>query len=177
MTITIKLDRPAVLDLIDKDPEFKFELSNAVVSEVIRKVFEKDMARLLKEVDPELFQKAAQALNDHAELEERIRRAMTSLVAQPLPSYHSLPPMTERTRKVFDKAIKDAEQTLENYIPVVLNRYVTAKAQARVDELLADRSIDDRIAARVDRLIDEELERRVKAHNEALLAKLKGVLG
>lgn len=177
MSITIKLDRPALRDLIEKDQQFKFELSSAVVSEVLRKIFEKDMARLLKEVDPEIFQKAAEALNENAEVEERIRRAMTSLVAQPLPSYHSLPPMTERTRNVFEKAVKDAERALDNHIVILLGRYVTEKAQAKVDELLADRSIDDRIAARVDRLVDEELERRVKAHNDALLAKLKGLLG
>jgi len=175
MSITIKLDRPALAGMIESDPEFKFELSNAVVSEVIRKVFEKDMARLMKEAEPELFKRAVGALQESKGMEERLRRALDQqLVGRS--SWQGMPAMTPAMKEVFDKGVLSAMDRLKAGVDKILNDYVTAQAQELVDAKLAELDIDTRIAKRFDRMLNEEVEKKVLAHHEALLRKMKEAL-
>lgn len=175
MSIEIKLDRPALLALIKDDETFKLSLSDAVVSEVMRKVFEKDMARLVKEAEPELFKRVVEVLQADADMEDRIKRALDQqLVVRQ--SWQNPPPMSPALKKIFDDAVANAIPALERKVATILDEKVTSRALEIVEAKLADDDLDARIAKRADRLTNEEIDRRVAAAVQAKVAKLNEAL-
>lgn len=174
MSVTIKLDRPALRGLIDEDSELKFELTNAVVSEVIRKVFEKDMARLVKEASPELFKRAVAAMQDRKDLEQRITESLDQQLV--VRAGWGMPKLSPALQAMFSEGVLGAQDQLKLKIDNLIHNYITDQAQAIVDAKLAEVDIDTRIAKRVDRMLNEEIDKKVREHHDALLKKMKEAL-
>lgn len=160
----ISLDRVALKELIDKDPEFELSLKNAVLSEVGRRLFEKDSARVIREANKDIFDKIVSALHADATLVAKITEGLDKA-------------LIERTRNFPFSSAKlspEAKKEIENRVAILKDEILRKAAnevsttysnliQKAVDDRIADAAIDERVEKRVNRLTEEEINRRVDA--------------
>ncbi|WP_316207513.1 hypothetical protein [Bradyrhizobium sp. SZCCHNR3118] len=84
MSVTIKLDASALTALIEDDAEFKLELQRAVVAEITRRIYLKDVAGDMQKLVTEAFQQhkndLVQAVKEDAAVRAFIDERLSSLV-------------------------------------------------------------------------------------------------
>jgi uncharacterized membrane-anchored protein YjiN (DUF445 family) len=175
MTVTkITLDRVALKALIDADPDFELELKASVLSEVGRRFFEKDAKRVIAEAEPTLFRMAVSALQSDEDARELVNRALKdALTVRSQWSTVTVKPevqkeITALVAQLQDKAVRDAAASVE--------RVFSKAIEDRLKEVMANPEIDARIEKRVNRLADEEIERRAREHFNRLKAKIESAL-
>lgn len=173
MSIVIKIDRPALHALIANDPDTKLELTHAVVSEIVRKVFDKDIARLVREAEKPLFERALEALQKDKDVGDLLQKRMADMLIT-RSGYNYQP--TPAVAKMLAETQEEALQNLRDTVGQLLNNFVTENAERILNERLEADNIDERIAKRVDRLMTDEVNKRVDAALAEKMAAIRGVV-
>lgn len=164
MSVTIQLSTPAVRRLIEEDPEFKLELQRAVVSEIVKKTFLHDAAKIMCEINSELVETLKKDSAFVGELQRRLDRAIRDMSIRA-----SVTPSNE-TKERFD-------QMLEPMIQQAIDK-VKQSVQGRINEAAqkAGATIEERIEARVDMITDQminvEVKRRLQERMQQAFALL-----
>lgn len=163
MSVIIKLDRPTLAALIEGDPEFKFELTNAVVSEVLRKYFVKDATKIIEAAEPALFKKALAAVHEEGEMLGALQKLLDVTLAEQ--SYHSsVATPSAKTTLMLGEAKTQALARIQSDLMLS----ALAKAEEVLPAILD--SLDERIEKRLTRLVDEGIEKLVRDKVQARLA-------
>lgn len=170
MSIGIKLDRRAVLQLIEEDPEFKLELQQSVISEVVTKLFEKDVRKILEVGDKALLKQIADAAAENGDIMAAIQKQVEGMLAlRTTAGYWSKSiKVSAEVQALIDEAVANAKATINARI----NGELTDAAKQAVETALAENTLDERIEKRTKRLLDEEINRRVDTEVRARLAKI-----
>jgi len=180
----ISLDRNALKELIDKDPDFELSLKSAVISEVGRRFFEKDSAKVIRAASPELFDQVVAAMRQHEDLHDLVKDALNkSLVERRIPYSATVSLTTEAAAHLKERVEALKSEALRNAANDV-GRLYDELVRAAVDARASDARIEESVEKRVNRLTEEEINRRVdarvKAHfaemQDALAAKLAGLV-
>lgn len=171
----ITLDRVALRALVEADPEFELELKAAVLSEIAKRFYEKDAAKMIEAAEPALFKAALKALQESKDVATQVAEALTARLVEPNRySYH--PKLSPALKKQIDEMteIEIAKVTAQAQVRIQA-AYSTA-IEAAVEAKLSDPLVDDRISKRVERLADEEINRRVAVAVEAKLAAIRAAV-
>jgi len=159
MSITIRLDRPAVAALIESDPDFKYELQRNVISEVLRKFIDKDVAKIITAANPELMKAALDAMAEATEFENRVTKLLNSRIAMKPPGYAYTFKLTPEFQDMVDKEV---ERQLSAAMATTVN--------TRVEEKLAD------MAERIERQVDYAVNvQTAKIINEKVAARMAAI--
>lgn len=164
---TITLDRRALRQLIESDPEFKLSLKGAVLSEIGARYFEKDLRRLVAAAEPEMFAKALAALQQDEDVSAAVGRALSEAVVK-RDSWHWSGTLTDSMRKLIADEVK---RVVDRTVSDAVTTY-GAEIADRVHRHLQGLSVDDRVERRVARLTDEYVNARVKAEFDRRVAEL-----
>lgn len=170
MSVKITLDRPALAAYIDNDPDFKLELNAAILSEIVTKFFSKDAARIIRESDRDLFDKAVSAFREDDYVQEQVREALKKAIVNRSWG-SSVPALSPEIQSL----IKDGQARALAGIEADLGTKALAKAQEVLPDVMA--TIEERIQKRVNRRVDEhisaEVDRRVNVRLAEVLNGLK----
>lgn len=171
----ITLDRVALRALIDADPEFELELKAAVISEVGRRFFEKDAKRVISAAEPELFAQALKALQDDEDQAFLVRRSLADAVVT-RGSWSTPPRVSPEVQAQITNLVEIEKERLTQAAATAISKGYSDVIQKAVDEKLSASDIDALIEKRVNRLADEEIERRAMAHFNKLKARVASAL-
>jgi len=174
VTVSISLNRQALHDLIDKDPEFSLELKQAVLAEVARRIFEKDFKKVIAECGPELFREAVAATQANANFSNLIQKALNSSIVDPGPYYN--PTLKTEVREKLNQAVATEKNKLMANAAAELSIAFATTIQNAVDKIVADYSVEDRIEKRITRLTNEAIDKMVDDKVNARLADIKAAL-
>lgn len=173
MSITIKLDAPALRALIADDAEFKLELQRSVTAEVVRNLLMKDAAEVVKAVMPTVIGQIVAQIRHDAEFE----KAFVDRLSAQLKSEG-----WSTVRKTVTPALKEAVAAeAEKVVKELIEKEVAAKglSAAQISGKLWDQLqawLEAETPQQVLRHVDREVERRVAAGVEARLAALKAAI-
>lgn len=172
----ITLDRVALKALIDADPEFELELKRNVIAEVGRSFFEKDAKRVIAAAEPELFAQALKGLQDDEDLSGFVHRALTASLTARSDDYYRRLKIAPDVRKLIDDAVAEAKQRIVYDAASQISKAYGDAIQKAVDEKLSASDMDERIEKQVNRLVDQEIERRAQEKFEARMKDIRGML-
>lgn len=172
----ITLDRLALKQLVDADPEFELDLRNAVISEIGRRFFEKDAKRVISAANPELFAQALKGLQEDEDLSGLVQHALTASLTVRNDDYYRRLKISPDVKKLIDDAVAEAKQRIVSDATIQIIAAYSDAIKRAVEEKLSASDIDDRIEKRVNRLADEEIERRAKEHFGKLKALIERAL-
>lgn len=153
----ITLDRLALLELVKSDPQFELELKANVISELGRRFFEKDAAKIIAASSPELFKKALESLQSAADVTNAVTKALEAHLVTRGSNWNYTSSASPVTRALIDSEITKAKSAVELAISQGFNSLVAAAVQKATE----DGRLEGLIDARVNRLVDEEVNRRV----------------
>lgn len=168
----ITLDRVALKELIDTDPNFELELKAAVISEVGRRFFEKDSVRIIKEADKELFDQALRSFQGEQDILLLVQQALTAYLTKRDSSYYSSVSLSTEARQTLDRYVELGIERVLRDASGKVEAAFTASIQKQLDLKLNDKEIEERIEKRVNRLVDAEIDRRVNEKVAERLAQL-----
>lgn len=172
----LKLDRQALHALIDNDPELKLHLQAALVSEVSRRYFEKDAARIIRAADSTLYEKM---LTEWA-TSEAICQKIVKTIEQHFKMQHKDRLATVQLPSSVTDALKVKVHQLQSDAMDEIERVTTDRMQRKIKEALADRwsteKIEEQINKRIDVLVTKEIQARVDAAVQVKIAALNAVL-
>jgi len=174
VTTAISLNRQALHDLIDKDPEFSLELKQAVLAEVARRIFEKDFKKVIEQCGPEIFREAVAAVQANANFSRLVQNALNASIVDPGAYYN--PTLKPEVRERLNQAVAAEKNKVVSNATAELTASFAASIQAAVDKITADYSVEDRIEKRVARLTDEAINKMVDDKVNARLAEIKAAL-
>lgn len=166
---TITLDRRAMHALIDSDPDFTLSLKGAVLTEIARKFFEKDVRRIIAAAEPEMFAKALAALQKDADVAELVRRALTQAVIERPSGPWSNNTLTAEMRDAVAREVARVQDAAAAKAVADVGRQIEARVLARLAEL----NTDERIEKRVERLTEDHINKRVDERFRQRLADLQ----
>ena len=170
MSISIKLDRPALRQLIDSDPDFKLELQRAVLSEVVTNLFQKDVRKILEAGDKAFLKQVGETAAENETIMASIREQLDQMLVHRV----KIDYWTKRVTLSADlqKVVDDAVANARSKIQMQISSAITEAAEAKLQALLGEKSIEERITSRVDRLVTQhintEVDRRVTERLNAI---------
>ncbi|SKB63041.1 hypothetical protein [Sphingopyxis flava] len=168
----ITLDRKALRALVDDDPEFELELKSALLSELGRRFYEKDARRLLEVAQPELLSAVMRAVQEDSDIQGKIEHALQArLVRRSSDWYSRFQPSPEVKAEIQKLVDAHKSAVIDDAVAQISKAYSDAIAKA-----VADVDVESRIEKRVNRLTDEEINRRAKEMFDAKMAEMKALL-
>ncbi|WP_353645730.1 hypothetical protein [Mesorhizobium sp. WSM2239] len=166
---TITLNAPALLALIEADPNFYLQVKNHVLAEIGRRMFEKDAKKIIAQTEPELFKQALAAFQRDVDITNTVQFALKAALIPRDRSWYEKPKLSDEAKKLIDEAVSRAKTAaITNAVDPIL-----VEIQKRVQEKIDAMKIDERIEKRVDRLVEEEIERRANERFQAQMAKVR----
>lgn len=171
MSITLRLDTPAVRRLIEDDPEFHLELTRACVAEIVRQVVLRDAGKVLELIDPAVHKAILTNLDEQSYVRKAMGEALEKLVERTGDYYTTTWKPTGTSKQKLDAAFKP---TIDAYIAEVTRAgsALMEEAAQKAIETVNER-IDKRIERRLEEHIAAEVDRRVTARFNAALAAAK----
>ena len=158
----ITLDRVALRELIESDPSFELQLKSTVLSEVARRFFEKDASRDIREAAPELFKQTLTAVQENEDLVGLVNKALRDhLIARPHNFWNSVKVAPDIQKKI-DEAVSDIQVRVVHGAVMTVQNAISDAIAKQVAEVMNSDAINERIAKRVDRLTNEEIDNRAK---------------
>lgn len=174
MSVTISLNRQALHDLIDKDPEFNLELKNAVLAEVARRIFEKDFKRVIEQSGPDLFRQAVAAVQADHNIQILVTKALNSAIVDPGQYYN--PTLKPDVRARINEAVEAEKNKVITTATAELAFVFDNRAKEVVKKWSDEVELNDRVEKRVNRLTEEAINKMVDEKVEARLAEIKRAL-
>lgn len=160
MTIKINIDHSALTAIIENDPEFKLQVQDHILNDVIKKIFVKNIDKMMLQSAPI----ALAALKDDAFIETTINETLNKRLAQPK-TYWDLAKPSKGVQETIDKAVSKAVDVAM----VTIDRKLSSDIQKRIETYLAENEaviakriearLDQNVAKEVDRLVDERMRR------------------
>lgn len=169
----ISLDRNALRDLIDKDEEFELSLKSAVLSEIGRRFFAKDAARIIREADSEIFDKLMAAMKRDEDITELVRAALSKAFTQYSGGWNRKVDLTPDLQHLIQTEVDKAKTSVEARVSREFSEVIEKKLIERLDAFELDKRLDRRIS----RLTEEEIDRRAQAKFEERWAQVKEAMG
>ncbi len=163
MSITMKLDAPAVRDLIKADDTFRLELQAAVIQEIVRGVYERSIPDQVMSMIGAQFAEQKNSLTQAVVVDTVFRRHIDN---------------------ALQKIIETARNTANSYsMTRTLSPEVKAKIDARVRELIDGEVKVEGLQAKIDaalermernaeRAIDKALERFDAKYHELAMQRV-----
>lgn len=173
---TIVIDKPALFALLDADPDFRLRITDAVISHVVRKIFDKDAERIIRSANPALFDGAVKALQENDDIQQIITAALSAKMVKRNPDYYSTRSrwlLSTEAKTVIDEAIAEGVGTLTERAGLAVTMAITGRAEELIQEKLGNDPIDDRIARRLDGLTNRMIEERAQKLFDAKMAELR----
>lgn len=175
----ISLDRNALASLIQSDKGFELSLKSAVLSEVARRFFEKDAARVIRNADAELFDKALSAYQRDKDMAAQVSLALEQRSITRERSW-TPPVISMEVRQLINAAVEKAmAHAVDDAVSAVEGRLREAYRE-RVGEIVAGMldpvAIETRINNRVETILEAEIDRRVDGKVREKVAALNAVL-
>ena len=156
MSITIRLDAPAVRALVSDNEEFRLELQRAVIAETVKHCITAQPPQLLPLIALTVvseIQKVAAA--EDGRYRDVLNKAVAALYQQNSRDWNNY---------VLAPAAKDKmEIAASKVVKAEMDRITTkfgSLAKETVDKIVAD--MDDRVDKRVASLVDEEIRTKVR---------------
>lgn len=166
MSVKLSLNRQALASLIADDPELQLELSNAVVSEVIRKFCTKEATKIVEAADPELFKQTMAAVLEDATIQARITADMEKRLIATKGTIWNIGKLSNEANELFKAGVEDAIAGIRTTL------YSRALIQAELAAENIIETLDDRVEKRVNRKFEEGLEKIVDARVKAKLTAI-----
>lgn len=170
MSIALRLDVPAVRNLIENDAEFSLELQRSVVAEVVRNVLLKDARQVLPLLQPAIYEELARTSNEDNWLRAALSKELEKLVTR-VNAYWQ-PKAVAKVTPEFQAKIDGAVQPLiAGYIKQISDAsaaQLAAAAAKAADGMEA--LIDKRVARLTTELIEREVDIKFRARLAALAA-------
>lgn len=166
MSITIKLDAPALRALIADDADFKLELQRAVIAEVVKNSTIPSIVNEFSKVTAGLVGEVVAQIREDAGFQKAVANELSRTVQYTTSGYKLTPDMKAR----LDGAVLDhVNQIAKDQLPslVKAQQGVIEVLKAYLDEHTPGR-IKDAIDAYDKGKIRTEVERRLNAIREAI---------
>lgn len=170
MSITIKLDAPALKALIADDAEFKLELQRSVTAEVVRNFVMKDAAEIVKAVMPSAVGEVIAQMRDDVWTGRLVEKALKELYT-PGQWTHSNVKMTPKLQDAVNDHVKaKVDELLTGTGAKVTELY--GAVMERVDKYLAS----DAIPGHIKHDMDAKLQRFISQRVDERLAEIKAAI-
>lgn len=169
MSMTLKLDAPALRALIEDDPEFKLELQRAVTAEVVRNTLLKDAAPIADRLVPEAVSLAIEDSLMAEEFTKQLRDKISKFThfedrRQFFPR-NSAAVLTSDAKarvqvavgKVADEYLNQQSEGLKSYIETMF-----AQREARI-KAEVERQMQSQVDRYFEREVSAEVTRRLQA--------------
>jgi hypothetical protein len=170
MSVRIQLDAPAVRAIIASDATFDVELKRAIVAEVVRGLVLRDAQHMIELLEPVAVAKLQDAINSDHWIRIKLDEAATKLIERDPKTYSGMQPSAATKQRL--------ESVLKPFLDEQVRRIssgMQSEFAAAADKLMAD--MDGRVERRLERIVEErmaaEVDRRVKAKMDAILAAVK----
>lgn len=126
MSVTMKLDAPAVRALIKDDEKFELELQAAVIAEIVRGMYDKSTPSVIRDVVDTTFKTQRQALVDAVQADvgfrAHVEKTMSSMVQSIRSSTNSY-----TTQKTLNDEVK---RMINNHIASLVEEQVNKQKDA-----------------------------------------------
>ena len=168
MSITIKLDAPALRALIADDAEFQLELQRAVVAEVVKNTVMPKIVEEFSKVTGGLVGEVVAQMKEDRQLQIDVAHQLQNVLTSGTysPTRVLSPIMQERVDgAILDRINELGKQQLPNLLSV--QQDVVNVLKAYLDERTPGR-IKDAIDAYDKRQVEAEVERRLNAIRKAI---------
>lgn len=169
----LKLDRRALRDLIEADPEFKLELQRSVLSEVVRNLFQKDIGTILEVGDKAFLKEIVDTVAQDTTILADLRDQVAHMLAVKEPGFYgSKVKLHPDIQKVVVEAGEQAVAKVRNNISKAVDD-AFEKAWATRQDIL-EGEVERRVNAKFNATINNTVELRVR---ERLDQIAKGITG
>lgn len=172
MAVTITLNRQALLELVEKDPEFRLELNQTVLSQIVQKFFEKDIKRIVTKIEPALFTAAVEAMQQSEDLATLVRETLQAAITVRSNSW-SNPRLSDQFKAEITYAADQVRDKLLASVNADFEKMYSAKIEEVISRRMNAENIEARIDNRMERLMEAEIERRVSAKLTERLAAIQ----
>jgi hypothetical protein len=156
MSITMKLDAPAVRSLIKDDASFELELQAAVINEIVRGLYDKSIPTALRQMIETACADRKQSIVDAVHADVGFRAHVDSVMSAMVQSVRASTSGYTAQRTLSD----DVRRMINNHI----SSLVEEEVRKREEGLTA--SVDSMIT-RLERRFEADIERRVAEINRA----------
>lgn len=170
MATSIRLDSAALRGLLEASPEFKFELQRAVIAEVIRGMYRNDVPEAFLKVIDGLFPNERQAFVDNLKQDHVI----TTFIKK---AFNDIQVKTKDHwgRETASGLNDQTKLWIKGMVLETMGKLVEDTIKTNAEAVIAKMGVtlDQRIERRVDRLLDDEVNKRVQARLVAAFAMAK----
>ncbi len=165
MSITMRLDAPAVRDLIKANDEFRLELQSAVTQEIVRGLYEKSIPQQVLDAINNQFAQHKQDLTQAVAVNESLKtafdKALTGIVATTRSSANNY----ATTRQLSPEAKSMVDARVYQLIKEVIDEK-TEGFNARIDAAI------ERMERRAENMMEARLKAFDKAYHDLALQKV-----
>jgi len=165
MSITMKLDAPAVRSLIKDDDKFSLELQQAVINEVIKGLYNNTAPAAIREMIDTACADRKQALVDAVQADVGFRAHVDSVMSSMVQSVRASTNSYAAQRSLSD----EVRRMINNHISSLIEEEVKKREEGLASSV-------DAMIARLERKFEVAIERRVEqldlAYHNVVLRKV-----